>query len=135
VRRERRCRRDGNGVCSCEMGNLYRYAEPAVLLSIARTGRMHGYSIAQEAAAMSVTHAGLDTGIVYRTLHSLEMAKMVVSEWECNDGRHARKVYRLTPDGKKHLAEWTEVIDHTVSCLSSLSAACHVIIDGREIDS
>jgi len=129
MRRERRCRREGNGVCSCEMGNFYRFAEPVVLLSIAKIGRTYGYSIAQEARNMAVTHAGLDTGVVYRTLHSLEVAQMVESEWDTDDGRHARRVYRLTCAGRKHIAEWAEVIDRTVSSLSVLSAACHEIGD------
>jgi len=129
MKRERRCKREGNGVCSCEMGNFYRFAEPVVLISIAKIGRTHGYLIAQEAQNMAITHAGLDTGVVYRTLHSLELARMVVSEWDVDDGKRARKVYRLTPDGRKHIAEWAEVIDKTVSSLSALSAACHKVVD------
>ncbi|MDQ7825374.1 MAG: helix-turn-helix transcriptional regulator [Candidatus Eremiobacteraeota bacterium] len=128
----RRCRREGTGVCSCEMGNLYRFVEPIVLTSIARCGEAHGYSIAQKANELAVTHAGLDMGAVYRTLHRLELSSMVVSAWSTAGGGAARRIYRLTPRGERHIIEWAEVIDRTIGALSAVSAACRQVIVTEE---
>ncbi len=129
MRRNRKCGREGPGVCSCEMGNFYRFAEPIVLVSIARLGQAYGYSIAHEAQKMAVTHAGLDTGVVYRTLHRLEVAGMVVSTWDTAEGRAARRVYTLTSGGKTHIAEWAEILDLTVSSLEAIRNACRGVAE------
>jgi len=130
MRRARRCGKEGPGVCSCEMGNFYRFAEPIVLVSIARLGQAYGYSIAQEAQKMAVTHAGLDTGVIYRTLHRLEMSEMVVSAWDTAEGRTARRVYTLTSGGRTHIAEWAEVLGRTVSSLEAIQKACRETVEG-----
>jgi poly-beta-hydroxybutyrate-responsive repressor len=106
------------------MGNLYRFAEPIVLLAIARLGAAHGYHIAQEAAGMAVTHAGLDGGIVYRTLRRLETAGQVSSSWDTSGPGPARRVYALTAAGRRHLAEWAEVLKNVTKSLQVLTRDC-----------
>jgi PadR family transcriptional regulator PadR len=125
--RERRCHRGGGsrqGPCTCEMGNLYRFAEPIVLLAIARLGGAHGYQIAQEAEGMSVTHAGLDGGVVYRTLRNMEAAGRVSSRWDTSGSGPARRVYTLTESGIEHLREWAQVLRNVSGALLSLTNQC-----------
>jgi hypothetical protein len=50
------------------MGSLDRFAEPVMSLAIARLGEAHGHQIAREAEGAAVTHDGLDSGIICRTL-------------------------------------------------------------------
>jgi poly-beta-hydroxybutyrate-responsive repressor len=106
------------------MGNLYRFAEPVVLLVIARVGEAHGYQIAQEAEAMAVTHAGLDSGIIYRTLRRLEAAGRVASRWDTSGPGPARRVYVLTESGMQHLREWAQVLEAVTASLQALSRNC-----------
>ena len=123
----RRCHRYGQGnggPCSCEMGNLYRFAEPVMLLAIARLGKAHGYQIAQEAEGMAVTHAGLDSGIIYRTLRSLEAAGRVASRWDTSGPGPARRVYVLTESGMEHLREWAQVLGDVTASLQALTRNC-----------
>jgi PadR family transcriptional regulator PadR len=123
----RRCHRYGQqngGPCSCEMGNLYRFAEPVVLLVIARLGEAHGYQIAQEAEGVAVTHAGLDSGIIYRTLRSLEAAGRVASRWDTSGAGPARRVYVLTESGMQHLGEWAQVLEAVTASLQTLTHSC-----------
>ena len=123
----RHCRRFGEhheGACSCEMGNLYRYAEPIVLLAIAQLGKAYGYQIAQESAGMAVTHAGLDSGVIYRTLRRLEMAGRVSSSWDTSGAGPARRVYVLTESGAEHLSEWAQVLEDVVASLQTLVKEC-----------
>ena len=118
----------GHGVsekaCTCGMGNLYRFAEPIVLLSIARLNEAYGYSIAQESEKLAVTHSGLDTAVVYRTLRHLESAGRIVSSWDTSGEGPARRVYRLTESGWHHITEWSGVIGDLVCSLASLKKVC-----------
>lgn len=120
-----RCRgRHGARACSCEMGNLYRFSEPIILLSLARLGRAHGYQLAQEAQGLAVTHAGLDTGVIYRTLRRLEDAGRVASAWDTMGGGPARRAYVLTDSGWEHLSEWAQVLGDVADSLSELRGHC-----------
>ena len=121
----------GHAPCSCEMGNLYRFAEPIVLLSIARLGDAHGYQIAQEAEALAVTHAGLDSGVIYRTLRRLETSGRVRSSWDTSGNGPARRVYVLTESGIEHLGEWAQVLGDVTASLQALAAACRQAVQAR----
>ncbi|MDA8334119.1 MAG: helix-turn-helix transcriptional regulator [Peptococcaceae bacterium] len=112
---------------ACEMGNLYRYTEPVVLLSLARLGAAHGYQIAQEAENLVVTRAGLDGPAIYRTLRRLEAFGRVTSAWETGGGGPARRVYELTDAGRQHLGEW-------IALLADVSASLdNLIAQGRKV--
>ncbi len=119
--RRRHCHRNREEeVCSCEMGKIYRFAEPIVLISIAKTGEAHGYTIAQESEKLAVTHSKLDTGVIYRTLHPLEQQGKITSAWDTSGSGPARRMYRLTNDGWIHIEEWAQVIEQLVFSLSNL---------------
>jgi len=106
------------------MGNIYRFTEPIVLLAIAQLGQAHGYQITQEAEKMAVTHAGVDSGIIYRTLRRLEEAKRVTSAWDTTGGGPARRVYALTESGLEHLEEWVQVLNDLAGSLRNLTRDC-----------
>lgn len=111
---------------SCEMGKLYRFAEPIILLSIARLGDAYGYLIAREAEKMSVTNASLDTAVIYRTLHRLETTEKITSVWDNENTGPARRIYHLTDDGWQHLSEWGDFLEGMVNSLQNLTDACRV---------
>jgi|YelNatPaOPRAMG01_1025707.scaffolds.fasta_scaffold80375_2 PadR family transcriptional regulator PadR len=127
MRRGRGCHRGGpphSGPCTCEMGNLYRFAEPIVLLTVARLGQAHGYQISRDAEELAVTHSGIDSAAVYRTLRRLEEAGMVVSSWDIDDVGPPRRVYRVTPAGYAHLSEWGLVLAELADAIKRLSQMC-----------
>lgn len=94
------------------MGNLYRFVEPVVLLLLKIKGRSYGYDLSSELQQRALTDAEIERAALYRTLRQLEMNGNVVSEWETDKGGPARRVYKLTAKGEKHLAEWAEVLGH-----------------------
>jgi len=132
MREERCCRREGTDPYACEMGNLYRYAEPVVLLSLARQGSAHGYQIAQEAERLAVTRAGLDGPAIYRTLRRLEANGRVTSTWETGGGGPARRVYELTPAGRQHLGEWVLLLEDVASSLQNLIRESRRVLGDKE---
>jgi PadR family transcriptional regulator, regulatory protein PadR len=123
----RHCRHhngEGQHPCSCEMGNIYRFAEPIVLLAIAKLKEAHGYQISQEAEQLAVTHAGLDAGAIYRVLRRLEENGHVESRWETTGEGPARRVYTLNATGLQHLNEWVDVLEELTRSLYDLTSQC-----------
>jgi PadR family transcriptional regulator PadR len=126
--RQKCCSGEHRQPCSCEMGNLYRFVEPIVLVSLARLGTAHGYSIAQEAEKLAVTHAGVDVSAVYRTLRRLEQMGFVRSEWATEESGPARRDYTLTTEGLDHLRQWTLVLGEVMKALSKIFNNCQDVI-------
>jgi PadR family transcriptional regulator PadR len=94
------------------MGNLYRFVEPVVLLLLKRKGRSYGYDLSGDLHKHALTDAEIERAALYRTLRHLEMNGNVVSEWETDKSGPARRVYRLTSKGERHLEEWATVLEH-----------------------
>lgn len=107
------CSRHGKDQpCSCSMGNLYRFIEPVVLHLLQIRGRSCGYDLCSEMQKHALTDAEIDKAALYRTLRQLELNGNVKSTWETNHGGPARRVYRLTRKGERHLDEWAQVLDN-----------------------
>lgn len=94
------------------MGNLYRFVEPVVLLLLKQKGYSYGYDLAADLKEHALTDAEIERGALYRTLRQLETNGNVRSEWKTGDGGPARRVYRLTKEGERHLDEWASVLEH-----------------------
>jgi PadR family transcriptional regulator, regulatory protein PadR len=109
----RMCQRHGEDhPCTCAMGNLYRFVEPVVLLLLQKKGRSYGYDLAADFQEHAVTDAEIERAALYRTLRQLEMNGKVASEWETEGSGPARRVYRLTAQGERHLEEWASVLEN-----------------------
>jgi DNA-binding PadR family transcriptional regulator len=94
------------------MGNLYRFVEPVVLHLLQIKGRSCGYNLCSELQEHALTDAEIDKAALYRALRQLEANGKVKSAWEEGEAGPARRVYRLTKDGVRHLEEWTVVLEH-----------------------
>lgn len=121
------CRRHGRDYpCTCAMGNLYRFVEPVVLLLLKKKGRSYGYDLSGDLQEYALTDAEIERGALYRTLRQLEANGNVVSEWDVEGSGPARRVYKLTAKGERHLDEWATVLEHV-----SKSMARFVVETGR----
>jgi DNA-binding PadR family transcriptional regulator len=90
-----------------EMGRGYgvRRGEFRFLVLIALSERpMHGYALIQEIGR--TYQRPVSAGLVYPTLQELEDMGFIVSKEE--DGK---KVYSMTPEGKRYLRENDEVVE------------------------
>jgi transcriptional regulator len=65
----------------------------------------HGYGISQQIRTNSGEALQVDTGSLYPALHRLERQKAITSEWKISENKQQVKVYRLTANGKKQLAD------------------------------
>lgn len=100
------------------MGNLYRFVEPVVLLLLKKKGKSYGYDLSRDLQDHALTDAEIERAALYRTLRNLEKNGNVVSDWEVEGVGPARRVYRLTPDGERHLQEWAAVLDHVAKSMA-----------------
>jgi PadR family transcriptional regulator, regulatory protein PadR len=100
------------------MGNLSRFVEPVVLLLLQQKGRSYGYDLSAALQAHAVTDAEIERAALYRTLRQLERNGNVASEWVTDGSGPARRVYRLTPNGERHLDEWATVLEHVSQAMA-----------------
>jgi PadR family transcriptional regulator, regulatory protein PadR len=128
----RLCRRHGRAhPCTCAMGNLSRFVEPIVLLLLKKKGHSYGYDLDGALQEHALTDAKIERAALYRTLRQLERNGNVVSEWDVETGGPARRVYRLTPNGEKHLDEWAEVLQNVSKSMTRFVKTAQTLRKGR----
>jgi len=106
---------------SCAMGRLPRLVEPTLLLLLSSGEGKHGYRLYDESRELAVTNTEVDTGIVYRTLRTLETNGMVTSEWGPGARGPDRRVYKITDAGCRHLEEWADVLEKLCERVGALT--------------
>ncbi|MCX6383002.1 MAG: helix-turn-helix transcriptional regulator [Actinobacteria bacterium] len=95
--------------CSCKRGRMSRFLIPALLLLLAEKSS-HGYKLTERYAELGFTEANFDPGAIYRTLKILESEKLITPKWDTEKIGPAKKIYSITPDGRKMLSKWAENI-------------------------
>jgi PadR family transcriptional regulator PadR len=126
------CRRHGRAhPCTCAMGNLYRFVEPVVLLLLKKKGHSYGYDLSGDLQEYALTDAQIERGALYRTLRQLEANGNVVSAWDIDGTGPARRVYKLTARGDRHLDEWATVLQHVSQSMARFVAETRRIRTGK----
>ena len=101
---QRRRRRSSAGRVRARRRHIRGFLEPCLLLLL-HMGKSHGYELTQALLPFGLDE--IDSSLVYRMLRSMEAAGFVQSEWQPTEvSGPARRVYRLTPDGDRYLADW-----------------------------
>ena len=77
-------------------------------------GPAHGHSIAYAIEASSGDVLQVEHGSLYPSLHRLEDQGLVVSFWGTSENNRKAKYYRITPSGRKKLADersrWEQLV-------------------------
>lgn len=76
-----------------------------LVLAVLQQGPMHGYEISRRIRELSDKVFSAGEGKLYPCLHKLEADGFIQSEWIPQEGRPARKVYRLTEAGSAVMAD------------------------------
>jgi transcriptional regulator len=78
-------------------------------------GPLHGYGIAKAIRSASEEALDIEFGSLYPALKRLELKGWILSRWEISELNRRAKYYRLTPKGRKQLAEehskWAQFAD------------------------
>ncbi len=108
--------RGGRGV---QAGQIARLVEPC-LLTLLQEGPRHGYELMASVGRFGIEPADLDSGLVYRTLRSMERQGWLTSEWDTGRPGPARRTYSITPAGRQALAQWREGLRQTHALLDRI---------------
>jgi len=76
-----------------------------MVLKILTRGPMHGYAIAQQIKLISEDVLRVEEGSLYPALQRMLLKGWVTAEWVPAGPKRRARVYRLTPEGRKQLAE------------------------------
>jgi len=96
--------------CPCTGHNLDKLLQPAILTLLAQHD-LHGYVLVRQLAQMPVFQGQKpDTTGVYRTLRLMEKRGLLTSTWDTSESGPAKRLYRLTPDGRVCLVRWTKTL-------------------------
>jgi|SRR4051812_33473749 PadR family transcriptional regulator PadR len=83
-------------------------ATTTLILSLLNERPMHGYELTQTIKTRSKGIFSFSEGTVYPMLYSLEDKGYVKGTWDISQGSRRKKVYRLTPTGRKVLQKRLE---------------------------
>ncbi|MEO7717511.1 MAG: helix-turn-helix transcriptional regulator [Capsulimonas sp.] len=89
-------------------------------LSVLQTEALHGYEIAKRINAKGEAAFHAKEGQLYPILHRLENEGVIQADWIPQEGKPARKVYRLTETGKGELEKLTEAWRKFAQAVESL---------------
>ena len=76
-----------------------------LVLKILMRGHLHGYAIAQLIQQLSDDLLRVEEGSLYPALQRLELNGWIEGEWGLSANNRRARFYKLTPDGRKHLAK------------------------------
>jgi transcriptional regulator len=82
-------------------GTLYML----ILKTLASRGPLHGYGIAQHIQRMSEDVLQVEEGSLYPALQRMLIKGWVVAEWNQSENNRRARFYKLTPAGRKKLAQ------------------------------
>jgi len=76
-----------------------------LILKALQLGPMHGFGVSVLIRQMSKEVLQVEQGSLYPALYRLEDSGWIESEWGVSDNNRKAKFYKLTPAGRKQLAE------------------------------
>jgi DNA-binding PadR family transcriptional regulator len=101
---------------------LLKGSSTTVILTLLNRREMYGYELIKEIERESRGAFAFKEGTLYPVLHQLEKQGAIHARWEESGSERKRKFYRITPKGRKLLAEkrqeWTffrAALDHLIA--------------------
>jgi len=82
---------------------LHGTLEVLILKALSRA-RLHGYAVARWIEEATSDVVQVEEGSLYPALYRLERRGWIEAEWGVSELNRKAKFYRLTKDGRKHLA-------------------------------
>ena len=86
---------------------IRRFVEPCLLLLLHQKSS-HAYDLLKDLERLTGHREMTDRSVVYRRLQRMEERGWVESTWDDDSLGPPRKVYHLTEEGDRRLAQWVE---------------------------
>jgi poly-beta-hydroxybutyrate-responsive repressor len=114
--------------CPCQGTTLAKLLQPAILTVLAE-GELHGYRIVERLAQMPVlAGARPDSTGVYRFLRTMEGRGLLTASWDASNRGPAKRLYRLTKDGRKCLTVWVKTLMQYSRAIDDLLNMAHHVL-------
>jgi transcriptional regulator len=88
-----------------EIPDLLQGTLDMLILKALQLGSMHGFGISVLIRQMSKEVLQVEQGSLYPALYRLEDRGWITSEWGISDNNRKARFYKLTPAGRKQLAD------------------------------
>ena len=99
-------------------GELLQGTLDLLILKTLVVGAAHGHTIAHAIEHRSEDVLQVEHGSLYPALHRLEDRGWIASFWGTSENNRRARYYRLTPAGRKQLAEQTTRWDQVVRAIN-----------------
>lgn len=96
---------------------LLKGTAKTLVLQLLSEREMHGYELLTMMKEKSKNLIEITEGTLYPLLHTLEEDGFLTSSWEKSAGKRKRKIYAITPDGKKSLVERSKELKEFISVM------------------
>ena len=96
--------------------------EMLILKTLSR-GANHGYGIAQHIQSISGDALKIGEGSLYPALQRLLVNDWVNAEWGISESNRKARIYKLTPAGRKRLAEERRTFDAMILAIARVMEA------------
>jgi transcriptional regulator len=96
--------------------------EMLILKTLSR-GPNHGYGIAQQIQSVSSEALKIGEGSLYPALQRLLVNSWVQAEWGISETNRKARIYKLTPAGRKRLAEERRTFDAMILAIARVMEA------------
>ncbi len=99
-------------------GELLQGTLDLLILQTLAVGAAHGHTIAHLIAQRSDDVLQVEHGSLYPALHRLEDRAWIASFWGTSENNRRARYYRLTPAGRRQLAQQTNRWEQLVSAIN-----------------
>ena len=93
-------------------GTLY-----LLILRIVAAGPVHGYGIAKRIKQASADVLDVEEGSLYPALNRMLLKGWLKAEWGYTETNRKARFYKLTPDGRRQLAQETRQFEQLVDAI------------------
>jgi poly-beta-hydroxybutyrate-responsive repressor len=102
----------------------HRYLQPCLLMGL-DLKPSYGYELIQNIQQFGFVEGQAPPGMIYRHLRQLEQDGLVVSKWVTEISGPAKRIYRLTEEGRQVLALWVERMTRQAETLQKFISLYH----------
>lgn len=117
-----------------QIGRMTRFLQPRLLLLLAQKKQSYGYELIEDIGDSDFGGTSPDTGTIYKTLRNMEKEQLVTSEWDTKGTGPAKRIYRLTDEGKDMLYSWYVSIRQRKVALERFLEAYEAYIEAAKQD-
>jgi PadR family transcriptional regulator PadR len=105
--------------------DLQRGSAEMILLSLLESRPRHGYELAKLVESQSDNLLQFNVASIYPMLYRLERKKLVEGRWVEKANERRRRFYRLTPLGRRTLADQRRTWQEFVKALNRITGFTH----------